>query len=70
MADADERTGRSFALSNPVPEIRPEVALKVRKDLIMATGRSDYPNQVNNVLRFLFLFRALPTCAPGTSTAP
>nr|WP_277817195.1 malic enzyme-like NAD(P)-binding protein [Solimonas terrae] len=46
-----------FALSNPVPEIRPEVALKVRKDLIMATGRSDYPNQVNNVLCFPFLFR-------------
>ncbi|WP_028007484.1 malic enzyme-like NAD(P)-binding protein [Solimonas flava] len=46
-----------FALSNPVPEIRPEVALKVRNDLIMATGRSDYPNQVNNVLCFPFLFR-------------
>ncbi|WP_093287802.1 malic enzyme-like NAD(P)-binding protein [Solimonas aquatica] len=46
-----------FALSNPVPEIRPEVALNVRRDLIMATGRSDYPNQVNNVLCFPFLFR-------------
>ncbi|MDD3765046.1 MAG: malate dehydrogenase [Nevskiales bacterium] len=46
-----------FALSNPVPEILPEVALKVRNDLIMATGRSDYPNQVNNVLCFPFLFR-------------
>ncbi|WP_028081008.1 malic enzyme-like NAD(P)-binding protein [Solimonas soli] len=46
-----------FALSNPVPEILPEVALKVRSDLIMATGRSDYPNQVNNVLCFPFLFR-------------
>lgn len=46
-----------FALSNPVPEIRPEVALKVRDDLIMATGRSDYPNQVNNVLGFPFIFR-------------
>ncbi|HET8881071.1 MAG TPA: malic enzyme-like NAD(P)-binding protein [Solimonas sp.] len=46
-----------FALSNPVPEILPEVALKVRRDLIMATGRSDYPNQVNNVLCFPFLFR-------------
>src|SRR3546814_8815599 len=46
-----------FALSNPAPEIRPEVALKVRRDLIMATGRSDYPNQVNNVLCFPFLFR-------------
>ena len=46
-----------FALSNPVPEIMPEVALKVRKDAIVATGRSDYPNQVNNVLCFPFLFR-------------
>jgi malate dehydrogenase (oxaloacetate-decarboxylating)(NADP+) len=46
-----------FALSNPDPEIRPEVALRVRSDLIMATGRSDYPNQVNNVLGFPYLFR-------------
>ena len=46
-----------FALSNPVPEILPEAAWSVRKDLIMATGRSDYPNQVNNVLCFPFLFR-------------
>jgi len=46
-----------FALSNPDPEIKPEVALKVRDDLVMATGRSDYPNQVNNVLGFPFIFR-------------
>ncbi len=46
-----------FALSNPVPEIRYEVARGVRDDLIMATGRSDYPNQVNNVLGFPFIFR-------------
>ncbi len=46
-----------FALSNPVPEIRPEVACDVRDDMIMATGRSDYPNQVNNVLGFPFIFR-------------
>ncbi len=46
-----------FALSNPVPEIRPELAMQVRDDLIMATGRSDYPNQVNNVLGFPFIFR-------------
>lgn len=46
-----------FALANPVPEIRPEVAVEVRSDLIMATGRSDYPNQVNNVLGFPFIFR-------------
>jgi malate dehydrogenase (oxaloacetate-decarboxylating)(NADP+) len=47
-----------FALSNPVPEILPEVARRVRADAIIATGRSDYPNQVNNVLCFPFLFRA------------
>ncbi|HUP92550.1 MAG TPA: malic enzyme-like NAD(P)-binding protein, partial [Solimonas sp.] len=46
-----------FALSNPVPEILPEHALHMRNDLLMATGRSDYPNQVNNVLCFPFLFR-------------
>jgi len=46
-----------FAMANPDPEIRPEIALKVRKDLIMATGRSDYPNQINNVLGFPFIFR-------------
>jgi malate dehydrogenase (oxaloacetate-decarboxylating)(NADP+) len=46
-----------FACSNPDPEIRPELALEVRPDVIMATGRSDYPNQVNNVLGFPFIFR-------------
>lgn len=46
-----------FALSNPVPEIMPEEALQVRNDLIIATGRSDYPNQVNNVLCFPYIFR-------------
>ncbi|HHJ12805.1 MAG TPA: malate dehydrogenase [Gammaproteobacteria bacterium] len=46
-----------FALSNPDPEIRPALAHRVRPDLIMATGRSDYPNQVNNVLGFPFIFR-------------
>lgn len=46
-----------FALSNPTPEILPEEALLMRKDLIIATGRSDYPNQVNNVLCFPYLFR-------------
>jgi len=46
-----------FALSNPDPEISPELALATRDDLIMATGRSDYPNQVNNVLGFPFIFR-------------
>lgn len=46
-----------FALSNPDPEILPEIAHAVRDDLIMATGRSDYPNQVNNVLCFPYIFR-------------
>ncbi|MBU2881098.1 malate dehydrogenase [Psychrosphaera sp. B3R10] len=46
-----------FACSNPDPEIKPELARAVRDDLIMATGRSDYPNQVNNVLCFPFIFR-------------
>ncbi|MCO4322545.1 malic enzyme-like NAD(P)-binding protein [Aliidiomarina quisquiliarum] len=46
-----------LACSNPDPEIRPEVALAARDDVIMATGRSDYPNQVNNVLCFPFIFR-------------
>ena len=46
-----------FACSNPDPEIKPELAMATRDDLIMATGRSDYPNQVNNVLCFPFIFR-------------
>ncbi|MGD8910573.1 MAG: malic enzyme-like NAD(P)-binding protein [Chromatiales bacterium] len=46
-----------FALSNPVPEVRPKVVAGVRDDVVMATGRSDYPNQVNNVLGFPFIFR-------------
>jgi malate dehydrogenase (oxaloacetate-decarboxylating)(NADP+) len=46
-----------FAMANPDPEITPEEAHEVRKDAIVATGRSDYPNQVNNVLGFPYLFR-------------
>jgi malate dehydrogenase (oxaloacetate-decarboxylating)(NADP+) len=46
-----------FAMANPDPEIKPELAHEARKDVIMATGRSDYPNQVNNVLGFPFIFR-------------
>jgi malate dehydrogenase (oxaloacetate-decarboxylating)(NADP+) len=46
-----------FAMANPDPEIRPEDAMEVRPDSIIATGRSDYPNQVNNVLGFPFIFR-------------
>jgi malate dehydrogenase (oxaloacetate-decarboxylating)(NADP+) len=46
-----------FALSNPDPEIHPDVANSVRSDVLMATGRSDFPNQVNNVLCFPYIFR-------------
>jgi malate dehydrogenase (oxaloacetate-decarboxylating)(NADP+) len=46
-----------FALANPVPEILPEEVAEVRDDVMMGTGRSDYPNQVNNVLGFPFIFR-------------
>ena len=46
-----------FAMANPDPEIAYDVAIKTRKDIIMATGRSDHPNQVNNVLGFPFIFR-------------
>jgi len=46
-----------FAMANPDPEITPEEAHEVRQDVIMATGRSDYPNQVNNVLGFPYIFR-------------
>ena len=46
-----------FAMANPDPEITPEDAHAVRSDAIVATGRSDYPNQINNVLCFPFLFR-------------
>jgi malate dehydrogenase (oxaloacetate-decarboxylating)(NADP+) len=46
-----------FAMANPDPEISPEDAFDARKDIIMATGRTDYPNQVNNVLGFPFIFR-------------
>jgi malate dehydrogenase (oxaloacetate-decarboxylating)(NADP+) len=55
-----------FAMANPDPEILPEDAFAVRSDIIMATGRSDYPNQVNNVLGFPFIFRgALDVAASG-----
>ncbi|MHB0991289.1 MAG: malic enzyme-like NAD(P)-binding protein [Burkholderiales bacterium] len=59
-----------FALANPDPEILPADAHAVRDDLIMATGRSDYPNQVNNVLGFPFIFRgALDARAKRITTA-
>lgn len=46
-----------FALANPIPEVMPELVESVRKDAIIGTGRSDYPNQINNVLAFPFIFR-------------
>ena len=51
-----------LALANPEPEIRPELVKQVRSDAIMATGRSDYPNQVNNVLCFPYIFRGALDC--------
>ncbi|WP_269900218.1 NADP-dependent malic enzyme [Paenalcaligenes faecalis] len=51
-----------LALANPEPEIRPEVAKATRADVVIATGRSDYPNQVNNVLCFPFIFRGALDC--------
>ena len=59
-----------FALSNPNPEIAPQLALSVRTDLLLATGRSDYPNQVNNVICFPYIFRgALDVRASAITTA-
>jgi len=59
-----------FAMANPEPEIRPELAKAARPDAIIATGRSDYPNQVNNVLGFPFIFRgALDVRATGIDDA-
>ncbi|MEG3146443.1 NADP-dependent malic enzyme [Sphingomonas sp. RT2P30] len=59
-----------FAMANPTPEILPELAKAARPDAIIATGRSDYPNQVNNVLGFPFIFRgALDVRATGINDA-
>ncbi|HSI59790.1 MAG TPA: NADP-dependent malic enzyme [Ideonella sp.] len=55
-----------LALANPEPEIRPELAKAARPDCIMATGRSDYPNQVNNVLCFPYIFRGALDCGATT----
>lgn len=55
-----------LAMSNPVPEIMPEDAKAARPDAILATGRSDYPNQVNNVLCFPFIFRGALDCGAST----
>ena len=55
-----------LALSNPIPEIMPELAKEARPDALVCTGRSDYPNQVNNVLCFPFLFRGALDCGATT----
>ncbi len=57
-----------FALANPNPEITPEDARAVRPDAVMATGRTDYPNQVNNVLCFPYIFRGALDCGATTIT--
>ena len=57
-----------FALANPTPEISPELVKAVRDDAIMATGRTDYPNQVNNVLCFPYIFRGALDCGATTIT--
>ena len=57
-----------FALANPTPEIMPEAVKAVRDDAIMATGRTDYPNQVNNVLCFPYIFRGALDCGATTVT--
>ncbi|WP_046110898.1 NADP-dependent malic enzyme [Aquincola tertiaricarbonis] len=58
-----------FALANPTPEILPEEVKAVRQDAIIATGRSDYPNQVNNVLCFPYIFRGALDCGATTITS-
>jgi malate dehydrogenase (oxaloacetate-decarboxylating)(NADP+) len=57
-----------FALANPTPEIMPEEVKAVREDAVMATGRTDYPNQVNNVLCFPYIFRGALDCGATTIT--
>ncbi len=59
-----------FALANPTPEIMPEAVKEVRDDAIIATGRSDYPNQVNNALCFPYIFRGALDCGATTITRP
>jgi malate dehydrogenase (oxaloacetate-decarboxylating)(NADP+) len=71
MADMVATMGPSpliFALANPTPEIAPEAAKAVRPDAIIATGRTDYPNQVNNVLCFPYIFRGALDCGATTVT--
>ncbi|MEO7009595.1 MAG: phosphate acyltransferase, partial [Caldimonas sp.] len=58
-----------FALANPTPEIHPEEVLEVRSDALIATGRTDYPNQINNVLCFPYIFRGALDSGATTITA-
>ena len=66
MVRAMARAPLIFALANPTPEIMPEEVRAVREDAIMATGRTDYPNQVNNVLCFPYIFRGALDCGATT----
>src|SRR6478752_3570864 len=59
-----------LAMANPEPEIRPEVAKEARPDCLIGTGRSDYPNQVNNSLCFPFIFRGALDCGASTINEP
>lgn len=59
-----------FALANPNPEIRRDLALETRRDIIYATGRSDYPNQINNVLGFPYIFRGALDCRASVINEP
>jgi malate dehydrogenase (oxaloacetate-decarboxylating)(NADP+) len=66
MAKTMARDPLIFAMANPDPEIRPEDAIAARPDAIIGTGRSDYPNQINNVLCFPFIFRGALDCGATT----
>jgi len=66
MVEAMAENPIIFAMANPDPEITPEEVAEIRSDAIMATGRSDYPNQVNNVLCFPYMFRGALDCQATT----
>ncbi len=68
MVAAMNKAPLIFALANPTPEITPEAAKAARPDAIIATGRTDYPNQVNNVLCFPYIFRGALDCGATTVT--
>ncbi len=68
MVASMNRDPMIFALANPTPEILPEEVLEVRADALIATGRTDYPNQINNVLCFPYIFRGALDCGATTIT--